>query len=191
MKKIIALTMGFLGLFGCNSQNKIEYFPQKKDVLITEYSDYTNFFPIGKINLKKFGIDKNIGLVYVFFDHEERGFQKGDDIDHFSYQIQNDGKLKPTFESISLNMTDSYGKYLTQSIDKYKDFKKKGNTKFLISFYEEPEWWQDDETPIQEDGNQMTFICQIDCYEFSEDDCRMFVFLDRKKEILRIIYQRT
>lgn len=179
-----------MGLFGCKTDDKIEYFPKKEIVLVKEFESYSNFFPIGKINLKQFGIDRKIPLVYVFFDHSEEGFFKNDDIDHFSFILEVDGKLKPTFQTKSLKMSDSYQKYLDKSIEKYNNYKKLPNS-WLIDFSASPEWWQDDETPKNSKGIDMKFICQIDSDEFTEDDCRMFVFFNNENSEIRIIYQRT
>ena len=190
MKKLILICI-VLGLLGCNKKSEIIYFPENEMVIVDEFKSFSNFFPIAIINLKKFGLDKSVPLVYVFFDHTEQGFLDGDDIDHFGFTIANDGKLNPTFNASSLAISENYNKYLKQSRIKYNEYKSQGAKSRLIEFTDSPEWWQNDQTPQNDEGENLEFICQIDTDKFSEDDCRMFVFLNKDSSELRIIYQRT
>jgi|TARA_B110000261_G_scaffold101295_1_gene114064 hypothetical protein len=187
MKIILVTIIISMGLFSCM---KNDNFPKKETVLVEEFKSYSNFFPLEILNLKKFGINKKIPIIYVFFDHQEEGFTNNDDIDHFSFTLEINGKVKPTFKKSSLKISDSYQKYLDKSNIKFNKYRNESNHKPL-SFPETPEWLQDDETPRNSKNISMKFICQIDSDEFTEDDSRMFVFFDNEKSEIRIIYQRT
>ena len=58
-----------------------------------------------------------------------------------------------------------------------------------VHYPKNPEWWQSDETPKNEMGKKLTFICQIDMYAISKDDCRMFIFYDKENRIIKNICQ--
>ena len=59
-----------------------------------------------------------------------------------------------------------------------------------IEFINEPEWWQNDQTPIDKAGKPLKFICQIELIDIFDDDCKLYVFFDSKRRIVRQIYQR-
>lgn len=180
-----------MGLFNFRKKTEIKYFPKKASILVNRFNEFDNFFPIAIVNLKKFGLDRNVPLVYIFFDHSKDGFSNGDDIDHFAFNLNKDNKLQPQFEESSLKISNGYEKYLKKSITKYNSYKDKGHKSWLIDFSDSPEWWQWDETPKNKKGVKMTFICQIDTCDFSEDDCRMYIFLDSENLEIRTVYQRT
>lgn len=57
----------------------------------------------------------------------------------------------------------------------------------------EPEWWQSDQTPIDPDGNPMTFVTEIETHPFCSDSCdkKIFVFYSHKHNLVVELYQIT
>jgi hypothetical protein len=126
MKSILSIIIISMGLFGCKTDDKVEYFPEKNIVIADDFKDFDNFFPIATIDLKKYGINSKLPLVYVFFDHTKEGFPKGDDIDHITFKLGKNGKLEPTFKKESLKLSKDYQRYLKESITKFEEYKKDG-----------------------------------------------------------------
>ena len=169
-------------------------FPDRSEILIESFSKNENFFPIATIDLTKKGIKDKIHILYVSFDPEVNDsicFPKGDNKDNFSFDIEKNGKLKPTFNDKALKIGESFEKYFLKAKDKYEKAKTNPSIlKYLIDFSKKPEWWQSDETPINSKGVKYKFICQVEIDDLCDDDCKMFVFYDNSDNKLRVIYQR-
>ena len=56
-----------------------------------------------------------------------------------------------------------------------------------------PEWWQADATPLDPDGNPMTFITEVETYGFCPDSCdkKIFMFYSHKHKLVVELYQIT
>jgi len=185
------LTIMFLN-FGCKTNDN--YFPGRKDVLTADFNQYDNFFPIATLDLSSKGIKDKIHVMYVSFDpsiDHNNPFPENDNIDVFSFRIADEGKLQPTFDKSALVIGEDDKKYFIEGQEKFRRAKQNKNTTTLIDFSNEPDWWQDDATPLNSKGKPMTFICQVDIYEVFNDDCRLFVFYDRADKMVKYIYQRT
>lgn len=185
------LTVMFLN-FGCKTHQN--FFPERSSVLTADFNQYENFFPIATLDLSSKGIKDKIHVIYVSFDpaiDHKKPFPSNDYIDEFSFKISSEGKLQPTFDKSALIVGDDFKKYFTEGQEKFNKAKQNKNTTTLIEFTSEPEWWQDDATPVNSKGKPMTFICQVDIYEVFNDDCRLFVFYDKEDKIVKHIYQRT
>jgi hypothetical protein len=131
--------------------------------------------------------------MYVSFDpsiDHKKPFPNNDYIDVFSFKISSDGKLQPTFDKSALAISQDFKKYFVEGQKKYKQAKQESKASSLIDLSNEPEWWQDDATPLNSKGKRMTFICQVDIYKVSTDDCRLFVFYDQGEKVVKYIYQR-
>jgi hypothetical protein len=104
----------------------------------------------------------------------------------------NDGKLKPTFDTRALTITEGFKKYFKEGQTKYSKAKKETKSLYqLVDFPDEPEWWQYDQTPKNSKGANYKFICQLDMYDIIDDDCRMFIFYDKNDMKIKCVYQRT
>jgi hypothetical protein len=193
MRKLVTLLTILTFAFGCT--NKEKNFPDTQDVLAPGYSSFENFFPIKTLDLSTKGISDKIHIMYVCFDPDidsRETFPDQDYIDEFTFKIMDDGIYQPTFDKKALTIGENYKKYFVEGKRKYESLKmtNKDVTKF-IDLAEKPEWWQDDQTPTNSKGENMTFICQIDIYEVFNDDCRLYVFYDKTDRIVKYIYQRT
>lgn len=170
-------------------------FPDKTKVLDASLVKYDNFFPVASLDLSAKGISIPIHVVYVSFDpaiDDSTLFIKPDYIDEFTFDIMDDGKLKPTFNKKALTITNGFIKYFKEGQAKYRKAKKEMKSIYeLVDFPDEPEWWQYDQTPKNSKGDNYKFICQLDMYEVVDDDCRMFIFYDENEKKIKCVYQRT
>ena len=182
---IMLLNLGF--------KSSHEYFPDKKSILTANFLHYDNFFPIATLELANRGIKDKIHIMYVYFDpsiDHLKTFPNNDNIDVFTFKLTSEGKLHPTFDKSALIISDTHKKYFTEGQEKFKRAKLNSSTNSLIDFSDEPEWWQNDQTPLNSKGKPMSFICQVDINEVFSDDCRLFVFYDHDDKIVKYIYQR-
>lgn len=177
--------------FSCTSPYKS--FPERKEVLIEEFATAENLFPITLIDLSKKGIQEKLPIIYVFFDPaNESTFPENEDVDHFSFHLESNGKWRPSFSMSTLEISNDYKEYLLESIEKFNTAKKENTSlQLIIDTTAEPEWWQEDETPLSSNGEKCIFICQLDTDELVTDDCRMYVFYDPTMKVMKCIYQRT
>jgi hypothetical protein len=177
--------------FGCKKSDT--NFPDRKSVLTPEFSNYENFFPIATVDLTKKGIKDKIHIIYVYFDPANKtAFPDNDNIDTFTFDIDQNGLYKPFFSKDALVIGNDYEKYYIEGKEKY--YKKKANNADLsltIDYPSEPEWWQYDETPKTSNGENYKFICQVEIIDITNDDCRMYVFYDEQDRKVKCIYQRT
>ncbi len=191
MKKILSL-IGLLTLNSCGE--KIQYFPIKSDILVSRIKHLENFFPIATLNLNEQGINDPIHIIYLsfdpFMDDHFEPFPNDDNIDSFSFIINKNGKLDIDFEISTLNISERFQEEFNNDLIKFSEYKKTAKKDWIIDFPKKPEWWQDDETPLNSKGNKMVFVCQVDIGEILSDDCRMFVFYDETDRIIKNIYQR-
>ncbi|RYE81260.1 MAG: hypothetical protein EOO80_01570 [Oxalobacteraceae bacterium] len=108
----------------------LKTFPERKDVLVKEYCDYENFFPLITLNLSEDGISDPVQVMYVSFNYDagpehDINFPTGEDMDHFTFQIQKNGRYKPTFSKSALIVDKAYKPYF--EISKGKIFWAKRN----------------------------------------------------------------
>jgi hypothetical protein len=174
---------------GCKSNQK--FFPEKKRILISEFSNFENFFPIATIEINDLSLKDKIHIMYVAFDPDidhEKPFAESDNIDEFTFNILDNGLYQPTFDSSALVIGDRFKEYFDLGKEKYE--KEKENGTYIIETPNDPEWWQNDRTPLNSKGQKMKFICQVDMYKLSGDDCRLYVFYDNPDKKVKYIYQR-
>ena len=169
-------------------------FPVRSEILNDSFSNYENFFPIATIDLSKKGIREKIHILYASFDpaiNDSICFANGDKKDNFSFDIEENGKLKPTFNNKALIIGNDFEIYFLKAKEKYEKARANPSIlKYLLDFSSKPQWWQSDETPINSKGVKYKFICQVEIDDLCDDDCKMFVFHDKFDNKLRIIYQR-
>ena len=112
--KIIWIIFPLLLLnFGC-IKNDIK-FPERKDVLTTEFSEFENFFPLATLDLSKKGIKEKIHIIFVSFNYNgkenDENFPKNESMGNFTFKIQENGLYKPTFSKNALKIEKDYKKY--------------------------------------------------------------------------------
>ena len=181
----------FLTLLSCKI-NAQKYFPDYKEIISAEFPVTDNIYPIATLDLSKKGINEKIHITYVYFNYNSDSTQflrKGDNPSNYSFQLLNTGLMIPLFTSKSLSIDDSDVKYFNKSRRVFDSAKQTLNLALHINYPKEPEWWQSDETPKNKKGKKFKFICQIDMYAISKDDCRMFIFYDKDDKIIKNICQ--
>lgn len=179
--------------FGCKKTES--KFPDRKTVLVGEFSSYENFFPIISLDLNNKGIKDKIHVIYVSFDpsiDDEKYFPENENIDVFTYNIEKNNLYRPLFNKDALIIGYDFEKYFIEGKTKFQKAKLENiDFQFIVEYPENPEWWQDDETPKNSKGENFKFICQVEIIELHNDDCRMYVFYDQTDRQVKCIYQRT
>jgi hypothetical protein len=191
MKSTILISTFMFFSFSCKQNDSL--FPDKKTVLTTEFSNFDNFFPIATLDLSNKGVKDKIHVIYVSFDPDidhNTPFPDKDYIDEFTFNITENGLFQPTFDKSALTIGKEFEKYFKEGQEKFQKAKAENKTSTLIEIIDVPEWWQDDQTPLNSKGQKMKFICQVDIYETFNDDCRLYVFYDKDDRKVKYIYQR-
>lgn len=164
-------------------------FPKREQVLTDDFSHFQNFFPIATIEIDEGGSTIPIHIIYTFFqatNADEQFFAEGEYGGNFSFQIVGD-LCRPTLQEEALRIDEDYHEFLDKAIAKYDDF---GKWYAPLDFPPQPEFWQNDDTPLSKTGEPMRFICQLDLADIVDDDCRLFIFVDLTENIIRTVYQR-
>ena len=181
-------------LSACKEEPVIrESFPSRTEIISPEFSSSPNIFPIAFLNFSKKGITEKLPVVYVYFnDHAGTNsfliFK--DDINHFTLQPDGHGKYRPMFTPEALLVYDKARPYFVASQEQFELVKSRATADSFIEFPAVPEWLGEDETPLNEAGEKMQFICEVDLYDLVKDACRMFVFYDPHKKMVKNVYQR-
>lgn len=166
-------------------------FPAKDQVLTNDYAQFENFFPIATVELNESGKIVHVPIIYTFFqggNADDSYFLEGEYGGNFSLDLI-DLQCRPTFQVGALKIDEDYQVFLREAMEKYKSAVKRykyGPFEFTL----EPEWLQADDTPEDEQGNHLKYVCQVDLADIVGDDCRMYVFYDPMKRRIRNIYQR-
>ena len=177
-------------------------FPNKSDVLTTDWIDFENIVPLMIIPVEVNGEEIPIPIVFVEFDP---GFPTKDELqpyyfnendtglDGYSAILTEENKLDFQFRKEALVITDDHRKYFEKGQETLKQFRanEERNIKLSIGLFGEPAWWQYDETPMTTDGIPYQFIGEIDMYHIINDDCRFFIFYEPISRTVKNIYQRT
>jgi hypothetical protein len=192
VKAQIFLFFLFIGS-NTNGQTSIESFPKLTNFIIVKFANSNNIFPIAFIEVKIENQNYKIPISYSFLTHRidnKHFLHKDDNIDNYCFKVLEKGICKPLFKKEALILPPNERHLLITTRRRYDSIRTKINLKDYIEFTNEPEWWQNDQTPIDEKGKPLTFICQIGLIDIFDDDCKMFVFFDSKRKIVRQIYQR-
>mgnify|MGYP001168793179 CR=1 FL=1 len=182
----------FLGSYAFG-QKAIECFPKLPNFIISEFANSNNIFPIAIVEVKIGNEFYKIPISYSFLSHNinnKHFLFKEDNIDNYSFKVFKKGICKPLFKKEALVLPTNESHYLISTSKRYDSIKTKINLMDYIEFTNEPEWWQNDQTPIDKAGKPLKFICQIELIDIFDDDCKLYVFFDSKRRIVRQIYQR-
>lgn len=193
MKHLLFLFLCTVSSCTSIGQRKIESFPKLSIFIDTAYSQVDNIFPIATVTMDIDGKTYKIPVSYSLLHHslDSNNFLiKGDFIDNYSFKILDNGKFKPMFKKEALVLPPDWKPYLAQTKQKLDSMKSKIELNNYLRFLAEPEWWQNDATPLSEDGSPMKFICQLELGDFTPDDCCLFIFFDPKTKLVKQIYQR-
>lgn len=182
-------------LSSCTSpgQSKIESFPNFANFIDPHYSKVDNILPIATVSINLDGKEYKIPISYSMLHHsvDSTNFLiKGDFIDNYSFKILDNGKFKPMFKKETLVLPTDWVPFLAKNKQKVDSMKSRINLNTYLKFLPDPEWWQNDATPLSEDGSPMKFVCQLELGDFTIDDCCLFIFFDPKRKLVKQIYQR-
>lgn len=179
---------------GCKTDPVIrQSFPAPVEVITPDFASAPNMFPVAWLDCRNKGIQEPIPVIYVYFnDHAGTNsfliFK--DDINHFSFLPDGHGKYRPLFTADALLIYDKTRPYFVAAQKEFELVRSRATAHAYLSFPETPEWLTEEETPLNESGEKMQFICQVDLYDLVKDACRMFVFYDPRKKMIKNVYQR-
>lgn len=169
--------------------NRIVLCPDVKDVFYDNHVEYSKYFkPIVSIDLSI--IDKKLdGKIFlVYYNDDPYCEATVDYLNEFC-----DGE-KVTFDIVDgkYRFKTDFGYFLTN--DDWKQWLEKGDKSYLdflgkiklddidpLDYIENlngnPDWFQDDLTPLNSNGKKMKFICQLDSSDIIKDDCGKEIYL--------------
>ncbi len=189
--RLILLLLGVLSVSSCiKNQYTVTQYPELKEIVVAEFSNSSNIFPIAILGKGKDRIPVFYSLMHYSTDSSYFGIQ-GDNIDKYSLKTLNNGQIQPLYKSDALKLPDEYKKYHYALLETWNQAKKKVNVAQLFRFSREPEWWQADETLLDPTLKKYTFIGQIELQSLTNDDCCLYVFYDQKSKITKYIIQRS
>lgn len=194
MKQLTLFFFCLLASCSLLGQQKVESFPSLDNIIEADFAQSDNIFPIAVVNVNLDGESFKIPISYSLLhgDVDTNLFLvKGDNIDHYSFTLLEDGKAKPMFKKEVLALPDSWLPYLTKAKQKFESAKSQIDLNKYIKFYRRPNWWQYDETPLCSDGTLMKFICQVELYDITADFCCLYIFFDKQNKLVKQVYQRT
>ena len=98
-------------LFGCTQSAKNE--DGHSQILTADFAEHKNFMPLETLDLSSEGIKDKIHVIYVCFDPgvDGKAFPQNEDVDHFSFKIEQDGAYRPTFKKSALKISRDYEEY--------------------------------------------------------------------------------
>lgn len=180
-------------LISCESRSQTESFPAISNVIDSSFKEIDKLFPVAMIDLKRKGINEKIPVIYAYFTthagNEKEFLRKGDHAGSYSFQKMPNGKYKPLFTEKALTVEKSYEEYLEKTKHYYDSVKTKMRVEPYLEFLKDPDWWQNDETPLTSSGKQMRFICQIEMHKPTSQDCKAFIFYDPENKIVTHVIQ--
>ncbi|WP_207536464.1 hypothetical protein [Desertivirga arenae] len=191
----------FLGLpFGA-----IKPFPEASEVFLENIEEHSNLlFPVcsvdlssvnrrwkGHIHLLQFNEDPYNTETAKFFNSYCKDNTIGFQVVNGKYKFLTDFRyfdLSPEWEEWFVLTKETY----TISKNNYKTKKKKYWMNFIVPGGE-PRWEQEDETPLDPEGNRMTFIAQYSSGKICSDNCEkeIYLFYSDKHKLAVQIYQTS
>ncbi|MBO9657286.1 MAG: hypothetical protein J7527_00510 [Chitinophagaceae bacterium] len=166
------------------------FFPEKEEILVSEFAEFANFFPITILEGEYAGETFRIPVIYTFFEGsqaESRYFATDEYAGDFSFHVKGE-KFRPSFDNRALVITDEYRQFLDESLMTFA--RMKSSRGWPLSFPPAPRWLQADDTPMSAKGRPLQFICQLELAGLVDDDCMMYVFLNPETGSVRTVYQR-
>jgi hypothetical protein len=211
--------MGLLDFFRKQKQNNttepedsstpeddVIFFPELTSVF-KEHTEALNnvFFPVLSIRLSSINKDWGTGFIHLIQFNEDP--YNRDTVKYYndyckdnmlSFTLE-EGKYSFNTDIRFLEVTDDWRQYFEETKASYQKskvkYKETGEAFNLadIRIGGDPLWWQSDSTPLDPDGNRMTFITEIETYPFCPDSCdkKLFLFYSHKHKLAVQLYQIT
>lgn len=184
----------------------IELFPDIESIFSDNIEKNTEvFFPVCSIDLGLINKDWENEKIHLIQFHEDpyntetaKYFTDYCKDNMISFSVK-DGKYTFNTDFEYFDLTDDWREYYEETKISYNnsktDYKENGKTFNLENLVigGEPEWWQSDGTPLDPDGEPMTFITQIETYGFCPDSCdkKIFMFYSHQHKLVVELYQIT
>ena len=179
-------------LTSCNTRSQTESFPEASTIIDNSFKSIDKLFPVALLDISNKGYKEKIPIIYAYFtehNNENEFLKKGDNISCYSFQKLPNEKYKPLFTEKALNLDKSYEEYLKMTTKCYDSVKAKMKIEPYLEFPKYPDWWQMDETPLTNNGKKMIFICQLEFYKPTSNDCKAFIFYDPENKIVTHVIQ--
>ncbi|MCF8716421.1 hypothetical protein JM658_16455 [Joostella atrarenae] len=187
-------------------KNHIELFPDIESIFKENLDKNAEvFFPVCSIDLGVINKEWKNEKIHLIQFHEDpyntetaKYFNDYCKDNMISFSLEN-GKYKFNTDFGYFDLTDDWKEYYEETKISYNksktEFKENGKSFNLENLIigGEPEWWQSDETPLDPDGNPMTFITELETYGFCPDSCdkKIFMFYSHKHKLVVELYQIT
>jgi hypothetical protein len=176
----------------CKTHSQTESFPDVSKIIDNSFKSIDKLFPVASLDISNKGYKEKIPIIFAYLtelNNEKEFLKKGDNISCYSFQKMENGKYKPLFTEKALNVDRSNEKFLQKTIMYYDSIKTKVKIESFLEFPIEPDWWQNDETPLTGNGKKMIFICQIEFYKLTSNDSKAFIFYDPENKIVTHVIQ--
>jgi hypothetical protein len=187
-------------------EDDVVFFPDLSFVFKENTETLKNmFFPALSIRLSSINKDWGNGFIHLIQFNEDP--YNRDTVKYYNEYCKDntisftldDGKYTFNTDLRFLEVTEDWKKYLEETKTAYLNSKAKyestGQAFNLADFQlsGKPGWWQRDSTPIDPDGNPMTFITEMETYPFCPDSCdkKIFLFYSHKHKLVVQLYQST
>ncbi|MBI1838146.1 MAG: hypothetical protein HYR91_12860 [Flavobacteriia bacterium] len=184
--------------------NKVRLFPKIEEVFINDFENYKRYFmPLVSIDLSfvNKSLDGQIHLVYynndpyceeaLTFSNEYCNAFKAS-FDH----VDNKYCYKADFGIFKTN--EDWGKWIVMGKKSYSEnselYKIENNleiSEVVKNLGMQPEWMQEQQWPLDNEGKMLIFICQVYSGDFVSDYCEeeIFLFYDKKNKMAVQIHQ--
>lgn len=173
----------------------IDRYPNRDIVLSHPFAEFDNFIPLLTLDFSKRGIKHPIQILFTCFAYKGKqsdpNFNLGESMGNFSFSIERDGRYTPSFSTQALIVEEKWQQYFDEILDRYTQLKT--SRADIASFFEtphKPDWWQNDQTPVNSKGIKYKFIGQFNLENiFPGWDVMIFVFYDKYDSKVSYIHQ--
>ncbi|QYJ69092.1 hypothetical protein [Flavobacterium litorale] len=163
---------------------------------MNQFDKYENFLPLVTLDLSYKGIRDKIHIIFVCFAHSSRpidpDFPLGESMGNYTFKIEENNLYKPIFSKNALNIDNKYLNHFELIQIEYSKLKKMNkDILHTITTPNKPEWWQNDQTPLNSIGKEFKFVCQLEMDKIFGDHALMctYIFYDEHDREVKYIHQ--
>jgi len=198
--------MGLFDIFKGKGNKNIVSFPEIEDVFAEDLDECRKvFFPVYSIRLGDVNPEWGDEKIHVVqFNEDPYNTETAKYFTDYckdcmiSFKLK-DGKYVFSTDFRYFDLTDDWKEWFQKTKETYtasKRLHKSGEKDFFfegLAVGGEPEWWQDDETPIDPSGNPMHFITEFETDDICDDYCdkKIFLFYSPEHKLAVQLYQNT
>jgi len=161
MRQILILLLWTSSTCNVIGQTKVQPFPKPDDFVAQGFGQHDNIFPVALVDFivdnESYRIPISYSLLHYSID-SSNFYIKGDFIDNYSFKLLDNGRCRPMFKKEALTLPTEWMQFLSATRQRFDSVKQKINLTNHLKFTSEPDWWQNDATPLCEDGSPMKFI---------------------------------